>query len=355
LLALFCALVFSCAPGTYETPGGSANGAQKSETAPGQRNDITFPAIPLPDREKFTPSKSGRNYTKVEQLSFAKNTLDIQPDVHPGGEKLVFARITKELRPCIYLKPLHGYAATMLTPTSSSAAWPRFSPDGKRIAFASNRNGNWDVYIIALQTPHAVQQVTMGQAQEVGPSWSPDGKNIIYSALIGGAWEMTIINLDSMNQLWIGPGLFPEWSPDGSKIAYQHVEQGPPVKYSIWTVDIDYNADAHTVRHVGSPTKIVSDADFSACFPTWSPDSTKIAFTSVPNNWTATNPVTALVGTDIWTVKSDGTVLVNLTNSDLHCWDPVWTEDRTGQQRIIFTTHKREGYNVWSVEPGADY
>jgi len=165
---------------------------------------------------------------------------------------------------------------------------------------------------------------------------------------------MKIVNLTSMNTMWIGPGLFPDWSPDGSKIAYQYIQPGPTPKYSIWSRDIDYNSDTHTARPTSSPTRVVADQEFSACYPSWSPDGTKISFTAVPSEWTKDTPVTALVGRDIWTVRADGTQLSNLTTSDAHCWDPVWTEDNTGRARIIFTATRDSSFNIWSVEPGAE-
>ncbi|TET35736.1 MAG: hypothetical protein E3J72_10270 [Planctomycetota bacterium] len=328
--------------------GETTNGAQTRAV------EIALPSLPLPLVEVPVPAAAAGTYRNIEQLSIAKDVLDIHADVHPGGDQLVFTRIRKERNPCIFVKPLHGLAARILTRPNSSSAWPRFSPDGKRIAFASNINGNWDIFIIPLQTPHALEQVTMSAANEIAPSWSPDGRNLIYCALINGIWEMKIVNLTSMNTTWIGPGLFPDWSPDGSKIAYQYVTPGTPPKYSIWTRDIDYNSQTHTARPTGSPTRIVAGQEFSACYPSWSPDATKIAFSAVPGGWTKMMSATALVGRDIWTVKADGTQMCILTASDAHSWDPVWTEDNTGRARIIFTSARDGTYNIWSVEPGAE-
>jgi TolB protein len=72
---------------------------------------------------------------------------------------------------------------------------PVWSPDGKNVAFSSNQEGKWSIYIIDLETD-VVQRLTDGSANAVGPSWSPQGDRITFSSDRSSAWEIYIMKAD---------------------------------------------------------------------------------------------------------------------------------------------------------------
>lgn len=79
----------------------------------------------------------------------------------------------------IWICRADGSHPVQLTAFRAWAGSPRWSPDGQKIAFDSNAAGNWDIYVISAQGGQAVR-LTTSEAQEFRPSWSQDGKWIYY-------------------------------------------------------------------------------------------------------------------------------------------------------------------------------
>ncbi len=100
----------------------------------------------------------------------------ISLDVSPDGKTIVF-----DLLGDIYTMPIEGGKATPLTQGMAYDAQPRFSPDGKRIAFVSDRSGGEGVWILSLDLKDTVQ-VTKGKGDLYqSPVWTPDGNYIVVS------------------------------------------------------------------------------------------------------------------------------------------------------------------------------
>ena len=68
---------------------------------------------------------------------------------------------------------------------------PAISPDGKRIAFSSRRNGYFDIYILDLETGE-LSRVTDSLSYDASPSWSPDGQWIVYETYENGNMDIRI-------------------------------------------------------------------------------------------------------------------------------------------------------------------
>ncbi len=74
-----------------------------------------------------------------------------------------------------------------LTNLKGDETYPRFSPDGKRVAFHSNKNGNWDIFIKSLQSG-VTAQLTSSDANDLYADWSPDGRRMIFGSNRDGDW-----------------------------------------------------------------------------------------------------------------------------------------------------------------------
>jgi dipeptidyl aminopeptidase/acylaminoacyl peptidase len=125
---------------------------------------------------------------------------------------------------------------------------PVVSPDGARVAFASTREGAFDVYVMNLDGS-GVLRLTSNDFYEAEPSWSPDGSRIAFIAQAGApSYSVHVMDADGGNrhQVTSPGGRFPNnsgwdgvptWSPDGTRIIFQTRIQ--PGWWDLFVVDVD--------------------------------------------------------------------------------------------------------------------
>ena len=95
------------------------------------------------------------------------------------------------------------------------------SASGSRIAFMSNRDGNWEVYLINIDGT-GVKRLTNDSAHDGLPTWSPDGKSIALISRSGGD-QVAILDLASRGLQTISTGSLnesPSYAPNGSMVVY---------------------------------------------------------------------------------------------------------------------------------------
>ncbi|MGA2270500.1 MAG: S41 family peptidase [Bryobacteraceae bacterium] len=126
----------------------------------------------------------------------------------------------------IWIANENGAEVQRLTDNQAREIYPRFSPDGQWIAFSSNREGNYDVFVIPAAGGKP-RQLTFHTADDNVVGWTPDGKKVLFSSTRGnGAFP-------SVATLWEVPleggieqavptdwGAYASYSPDGSKLAF---------------------------------------------------------------------------------------------------------------------------------------
>lgn len=113
-----------------------------------------------------------------------------------------------------------------------------YSPDGSRIAFGSNRDGNFEIYVADADGGNPTR-VTSTPANETEPAWTPDGQRLAYQSDASGAPQIWTMNADGTGQqaLTEGPAnMEPAVSPDGSTIAFSTIRDG---NYEIYLMGID--------------------------------------------------------------------------------------------------------------------
>ena len=152
-----------------------------------------------------------------------------------------------------------------------------------------------------------------GYFEESAPQWSPDGTQIAFVRWYDPGNSLCVIGIDGTGFHVLVPefaGSQLAWSPDGSTFAYYNFEDE-----TIHLVDAD---GSHDRVLTGLPT--VPRNQPPAWLPTWSPDSSRIAFASK----------------DVWTIRSDGTDLTRLTNlpESEFAFEPSWSPDGS---KILFS------------------
>lgn len=152
-----------------------------------------------------------------------------------------------------------------------------FSPDGRRVAFVSQRDEpeGSDVFVATLKNGwledvRNLTPATLGSAGlDVTPSWSPDGSQIAFASNRDGSdFKLWVMNADGGNPRPLTPAgayadVFPTWSPDGKLIAFQR-RSGDVFRVGMLTAA------------GGAPAFFEFDGD--AYSPAWSPDGQRIAF-----------------------------------------------------------------------------
>jgi Tol biopolymer transport system component len=285
----------------------------------------------------------------ISQVSFAPEGADFDPDVSRDGKTLVFASTQHKTTSNLYIKSIDGRTVTQVTNDPANDLMPRLSPDGTRIAFASDRSGNWDIYVMPVTGGKPIQ-LTSSASHELHPSWSPDGTEIVFCRLgeTSGLWEMWITSVSNPGvSRFIGNGLFPEWCPvsgtganGADRIAFQKSRERGDRAFGIWTIDYK-NGEAGNMTEVASLTT-------AACInPSWSPDGQWLAYATVPNpgQWTGeTRPTWA----ELWMVDAAGNNRVALTGGKFVNLMPAW-----GPQGKLYFVSDRGGIeNIWSMDTG---
>ncbi|NIM49837.1 MAG: hypothetical protein GTN62_06210 [Gemmatimonadales bacterium] len=116
---------------------------------------------------------------------------------------------------------------------------PAYSPDGSRIAFVTDRDGNFEVYVVDAVGSN-VQRLTTSPATEGYPAWSPDGRQIFYQSDADGTMQIWAMNADGSNQRQLtraaGVNQQPAVSPDGNTVAFASTRDG---NYEIYLMNLD--------------------------------------------------------------------------------------------------------------------
>jgi Tol biopolymer transport system component len=113
-----------------------------------------------------------------------------------------------------------------------------FSPDGRTIAYASDRGGNFDIWIQPVSGGQA-RQLTSSPAQERQPSWSPDGRRLVFRA-DGNPGGLFVIPADGGVPRQVSSfGAYPSWSRDGAEVMFRMERFGEGLNDDLFAVAVD--------------------------------------------------------------------------------------------------------------------
>ena len=281
----------------------------------------------------------------LHRVSFTTYGADFDPIATDDGQYMFFASTRHRETADIYRKHVNSSVVSQITNDPGHDVMPAISPDGQSLAFASNRQGNWNIYVIGTEGGQA-RQITQDSSHELHPSFSPDGQTMVYSRLgpVSQRWEMWLVDVNNpMVKHQIGFGLFPEFCPKsgtgvngGDRIVFQRARERGSRLFSVWSLDLNGNEASNL-------TELASNTDHALINPTWSRDGNRVAYSSVPLAAATANgqPTRA----DIWMTNIDGTGDTNLTADDAVNLMPTWGADNT----VFFISNRSGTDNIWSL------
>ena len=238
----------------------------------------------------------------------------------PDGQRIAFAS-DRDGRRAIYVVNANGSALERLA-TSGDASQPRLSPDGSRIAFVSDQSGRPRVYTIDLDGTNAMRLTPAKRESEVRsnygehyPAWSPDGTKIAFSTLD----HINVINVDGSDLITVTPELTssndsyfePVWSPDSTRIILT-CNCSSPGNGSIYQQLFVVATDGDNFA------RLPENADVEDHYgpANWSPTGDRVAFTRIRDGKESDVYVTSADGGEPHKLTDDGVSIGSVWSPD---------------------------------------
>ena len=317
-------------------------GSMTLSTVTNALGEYRFENLPKTGTYTITPIVPGHVVTPVRRIftdptanqiaDFTAGQTCSTPNCRVNG-KIAFVR-----GPDIFISNADGTGPVNLTGGAGINDKPAFSPDGGKIAFQSNRDGDFEIYQMNVDGS-GQQRLTFSAGADEKPTYSPDGKKIAFVSSRDGNQEIYSINAaDGSAPLRLTnnavPDLDPVFSPDGTKITFSRpFNEGTPTgQYALFTMN---TADGSNAVQITTPPSSLNDLTAS-----YSPDGTKIVF------WRS---IIGAGTSELYTANADGTSVAPLGVSGI-VFKPSYSPD--GTQIIYSRLFSPFRYDIEAVPVG---
>ena len=199
-------------------------------------------------------------------------SIIVTPRWSPDGRFLAFTSF-KDGNPEVYIRDLKNGLERKVPSFEGLNLCGYWSPDGQKILLTLSKDGNEEIYVLEVETLK-LKRLTNSYSIDVSPTWSPDGKKIAFVSNRGGSPQIYSMDADGNNIKRItfegNYNTTPTWSPRGGRIAYEGLING---KYQIFTIDEEGN----------NLLQLTFDAADNES-PSWSPSGRQIVYSSKTNS-----------------------------------------------------------------------
>jgi TolB protein len=226
----------------------------------------------------------------------------------------------------IFVSDYDGADLKQITKNGSINVSPAWSPDGRRLAFVSYRQGNPKLYIYSGEDGSLVDASPPGSELCVAPDWSPDGRYIAFSSSSSGDSEIFVLEVASGSTRKItfsrGSDTAPVWSPSGREVAFTSDRSGSPQIYIM-------SAEGANTRRVTTSGRYNDSA-------AWSPEGGRIAYVS---------RIEGRFEIMVHDIASGETA--RLTSNSGNNENPRWSPDG---RHIVFSSNRDGVYRIYTMD-----
>lgn len=247
-------------------------------------------------KEIFIADYDGANEQQITKLG----TISISPCFTPDGKEIYFVSF-RDGDAQMFKVAVGSGKVSKITNFPGLVSAPAISPDGQRIACVLTKDGNSEIYVLDI-TGKIIKRLTDHKAIESGPSWSPDGRLIAFTSDRTGSPQVYTMDADGLNVKRLTyEGNYndsPLWSARGNRVTF--VSRTKSGRFDLASIDTS-GEDFRILTQVGQNEN-----------PHFSPDGKQLVFTS-----------TRLGTFDIYTSDLSGRNQRRLTRSG-DCSNPIW-------------------------------
>jgi eukaryotic-like serine/threonine-protein kinase len=229
-------------------------------------------------------------------------------------------------------KPLDWSRAAHMQLTSEHGTefFPSLAPDGRSFVYASNQNGNFDLFVQRVGGKNATPLTPNTHSDEIAPAFSPNGERIAFRSTREPA-GVYVMEASGENVRLVVPGCHhPSWSPDGSEIVCStagHVE-APTTRNTFTSALWIANVETGEKRFL---------CENDAMQPSWSPHGNRIAFWFMPPG---------AGRSDIATISRSGGEIEVVTKDASTNWNAVWSPDG---KFLYFASDRSGNMSFWRI------